>query len=86
MSRRGHIFFSAHKGVWAVFKISEHIKHKDRELYAKLKKMANTKDNISSKDKPQKDVKLGDKPENLMRHDSYKRIGRRIKQVGWGGK
>lgn len=31
----------------------------------------------------QKKIKLGDKPERLMQHDSHKRIGRRIKQTKW---
>jgi len=29
-------------------------------------------------------IKLGDKPENLMKHDAYKRQGRRIRQTKWG--
>lgn len=29
-------------------------------------------------------IELGDRPEKLMRHDSYKREGRRIRQVKWG--
>lgn len=31
-----------------------------------------------------KRIKLGDRPENLMKHRSYKRIGRRIRQIKWG--
>ena len=31
-----------------------------------------------------KKIKLGDSVENLMKHDSYRRQGRRIKQVKWG--
>jgi len=57
-----------------MFKISEQIKYKDKELYKKLKEMSKSK----------KEIKLGDRAENLMRHDSYKRVGRRVKQVGWG--
>ena len=52
--------------------IEERIKHSDPELYINLKKLIS------------KDIKLGDKPENLMRHDSHKRIGRRLKQTRWG--
>lgn len=53
--------------------IGEYLRRNDIDTYRKLMKMG--KDN---------EIKLGDKPENLMKHDSYKRIGRRIKQRGWG--
>ena len=58
--------------------IEQYIKLTDIETYNKLKKLC--KMNI---DKPKK-IELGDKPENLMKHDSYVRRGRRIKQRGWG--
>ena len=58
--------------------IEQYIKLTDIETYKKLKKLC--KLNI---DKPKK-IKLGDKPENLMKHDSYIRRGRRIKQRSWG--
>ncbi len=58
-----------------MFKISEQIKHKDMETYKKLKNSF----------KPEKQgIKLGDTPENLMKANSYKREGRRIRQVKWG--
>ena len=34
--------------------------------------------------KPNKEIKLGDKPENLMKADSYTRVGRRVRQRSWG--
>ena len=34
--------------------------------------------------KNDKGIKLGDRPENLMKHDAHKRIGRRLKQIRWG--
>lgn len=56
-----------------MFRISEQIKYKDLEKYKELKNAF----------KPKKEIKLGDKPENLMKSDSHKRIGRRIRQTGW---
>lgn len=38
---------------------------------------------ISKTEKPKKKIELGDSVENLMKADSYKREGRRIKQKGW---
>ena len=58
--------------------IGQYIKLTDIETYNKLKNLC--KLNV---DKPKK-IELGDKPENLMKHDSYIRSGRRIKQRGWG--
>ena len=55
--------------------IGEYIKLTDIEIYNKLKKLC--KSNI---DKPRK-IELGDTPENLMRADSYKRVGRRVRQI-----
>lgn len=57
-----------------MFTIAELIKYKNKEAYDKLKKISNAN----------KGIELGDKVENLMKHNSYRRIGRRIKQVGWG--
>ena len=31
-----------------------------------------------------KKIELGDSIENLMKHDSYRRQGRRVRQVKWG--
>lgn len=31
-----------------------------------------------------KGIRLGDRVERLMQHDSYRREGRRIRQVKWG--
>ena len=56
--------------------IGEYIKLTDIKTYRKLLAMFKI-------DKP-KPIKLGDSIENLMRADSYKREGRRIKQRGWG--
>ncbi len=59
--------------------IGEIIKLHSPETYIKLKSI----DKINNKAKTE--IKLGDKIENLMSHDSYKRSGRRIRQVKWGG-
>lgn len=48
--------------------IGENLKEKDKETYDKLLKLV------------KKPIQLGDKIENLMKHDSYKRINRRIRQ------
>lgn len=53
--------------------IREIIKYKNIDTYRRLKNMYK-----------KKEIKLGDRPERLMQHDSYKRCGRRIKQRGWG--
>ena len=53
--------------------IGEYLRKTDIDVYRKL-------NNIEKK----QDIKLGDTPENLMKHDSHKRIGRRIKQTKWG--
>ena len=55
--------------------IGEHWRRNDIDTYRKLMKVGRRK---------QKKIKLGDRPENLMKHNSYKRHGRRIKQVKWG--
>lgn len=57
--------------------IRELIKANDIDTYRRLQKMCKRK-------KKAKRIELGDKPENLMRHDSHKRCGRRIRQVNWG--
>lgn len=55
--------------------IGEYIKLTDIETYRKLIKLC--------KDRPKKKIELGDRPENLMKHRSYRRIGRRIRQVSY---
>ena len=56
--------------------IEEIIRSKDIDTYRKLLKIG--------KRQKRKEIKLGDRPERLMRHDAYKRIGRRIRQIKWG--
>ena len=34
-------------------------------------------------DKPRK-IELGDRPENLMKHDSYRRVRGALRQIRWG--
>ncbi len=51
--------------------IGEYLKLTDIEIYIKLIKLY----------KPKKEIKLGDSIENLMSHSSYKRIGRRVRQI-----
>ena len=55
--------------------IGEYLKSTDRDTYYRLINMFKIKE--------KKEIKLGDSIENLMRSDSYKREGRRIKQRGW---
>ncbi len=52
--------------------IGEYIKETDIKTYNKLLKLCDIKH--------KKPIPLGDSIENLMRHDSYKRVGRRIRQ------
>lgn len=54
--------------------MEEIIKFKDIDTYRKLMRIRNKKGKI----------RLGDKPERLMQHDAYKRVGRRIRQIRWG--
>lgn len=58
-----------------MFRVSEQIKHKDMEMHKKLKN--------SFKPEKKKKIELGDSPENLMKQNSYKRSGRRMKQTRW---
>ena len=55
--------------------IGEYLKSTDIYTYYRLINMFKIKE--------KKEIKLGDSIENLMRSDSYKREGRRIKQRGW---
>jgi hypothetical protein len=57
-------------------KIGEYLRKNDIDTYKKLKKIGEKQQ--------RKKIKLGDRPENLMKHRSYKRIGRRIRQIKWG--
>lgn len=54
--------------------IGEYLKRNDIDTYRKLMVIG----------RRQQKIELGDKPERLMQHDGYKRIGRRIRQVKWG--
>ena len=58
--------------------IGEIVRYKDIDTYRKLLKMCSKKI-----DKP-KPIKLGDSIENLMKHDSYRKIGGKIRQTKWG--
>lgn len=57
--------------------IGEYLKSTDRDTYYRLMNMFKIKE-------PKKKIDLGCSVEELMKHDSYKREGRRIKQRGWG--
>lgn len=61
--------------------IGEYLKMTDIDTYRKLMRMAKMK---HKKQKKKNEIKLGDSIENLMKHDAYKRIGRRIRQIKWG--
>lgn len=58
--------------------IGEYLRLTDIDTYRKLLKMFMVKI-----DKSKKEIRLGDSVENLMRHDSYKKIGGKIKQTRW---
>lgn len=58
--------------------IKEIIKHSDIDTYERLMKLCKTKI-----DRPKK-IKLGDSIENLMKHDSFRKIGGKVKQTKWG--
>lgn len=55
-------------------KIEKYLQETDPVVYRRLKKVG----------KKKKKIRLGDSVENLMKHNSYKREGRRIRQVKWG--
>lgn len=56
-----------------MFRISTQIKHKDINTYKRIKDLFAVKEG--------KGISLGDTPENLMKHSSYKRIKGRVRQV-----
>lgn len=56
-----------------MFRVSTQIKHKDMNTYKRIKDLFAVK--------PEKGISLGDTPENLMKHSSYKRIKGRVRQV-----
>lgn len=59
-------------------KIEDILRCNDIDTYRRLKRLS---EKPIQKPGP---IKLGDSVENLMRADSYKRCGRRIRQVKWG--
>lgn|GEM_PF-1126130 len=60
--------------------IGEFLKINDIYTHTQLEKMKRIKQELKQKEI----IELGDKPERLMQHNAYKRIGRRIRQVKWG--
>ena len=78
----GPILFTINrpKGVRNMITIGEYIREKNLKEYKKLVERLNKAENQSKK----KEIKLGDSINNLMKHDAYKRIGRRIRQIKWG--
>lgn len=61
--------------------IGEILKHKDIYTYNRLMQMFKT--GRSECPERKNKIKLGCSVEELMRTDSYKREGRRVKQRGW---
>ena len=57
--------------------IGEILKYKDADTYYRLMNMFKIKE-------PKKKIELGCSVEELMRADSYKREGRRVRQRSWG--
>lgn len=62
--------------------IGEYIKQTDRDTYYKLINMFKT--GHSERPESKNKIKLGCSVEELMRVDSYKRVGGKIKQRSWG--
>lgn len=60
-------------------RIGEILQRTDIDTYRKLMRIGK-----KQYKKNDKGIKLGDRPENLMKHDAHKRIGRRLKQIRWG--
>ncbi len=58
--------------------IGQYIKLTDIETYNKLKNLCRL-----DIDKPKK-IELGDRPENLMKHDTYRRVRGALRQTRWG--
>lgn len=63
--------------------IGEYIKQTDRDTYRRLRNMFKTGRSERPKNKREK-IKLGCSVEELMKSDSYKRVGGKIKQRSWG--
>ena len=59
-------------------RIEEILKSKDIEIYRELKKIGRKKRRRKNK------IELGDKVENLMKHDAYKRVRGALRQIRWG--
>lgn len=57
--------------------IGEYLRRNDIDTYRKLMVIGR-----KQQDK-KKEIELGDRPEKLMQHDSYRREGRRIRQTRW---
>lgn len=53
--------------------VADYIQKNDLDTYKKMERICGRN----------KKIQLGDKTKNLMKHDAYKRQGRRIKQVKW---
>lgn len=60
--------------------IGEYLKITDIDTYRRLMKIGKRK---HKKHRKKNEIELGDRVENLMRHDAYKRVGGRLKQVKW---
>lgn len=57
--------------------IQEYIRLTDIDTYNRLMKLYKI-------NKSPRKIELGDKVENLMKHDSYKRVKGKLVQRGWG--
>ena len=56
-------------------KIGEILRRTDIDTYRKLKRIA--------KKQNKKEIELGDRPERLMQHRSYKRVRGALRQIKW---
>ncbi len=56
--------------------IGEILRRTDIDTYRKLLKIG--------KRQNKKEIELGDRPENLMKHDAYKRVRGALRQTRWG--
>lgn len=60
--------------------IGEILRRTDVDTYMKLKGIGKH----NQRNKKAKKIRLGDRPENLMKHDAYKRVRGALRQIRWG--
>lgn len=74
-------FLLPKQGGREMFRVSTQIKHKDLDTYKRL--MNSFKGKESKSKEKDREIDLGDTPENLMKQNAFTRVGRRIRQTKW---